>query len=70
MAASEMEHGRLAPYVDDIRALRRPLLDEQLYDRDSYWIYNILWSDPIEDDDKERAAVFGVHKSPRGGMSA
>mmetsp|Transcript_54574 Transcript_54574/g.130195 ORF Transcript_54574/g.130195 Transcript_54574/m.130195 type:complete len:690 (-) Transcript_54574:166-2235(-) len=55
--------------VDDIRSLRRPLLDDQLYDRDNYWIYNILWSDPIEDDDKERAEVFGVHKSPRGGLS-
>mmetsp|Transcript_7910 Transcript_7910/g.17489 ORF Transcript_7910/g.17489 Transcript_7910/m.17489 type:complete len:708 (-) Transcript_7910:92-2215(-) len=55
--------------VDDLRDVRRPLLDDALYDLDNYWLYNVLWSDPIEDDDKGAGDVFGVHKSPRGGMT-
>merc|ERR1719230_2372316 len=34
------------------------------------WIMNLLWSDPIEDDDQSVDEVFGVHPSPRGGGTA
>jgi diadenosine tetraphosphatase ApaH/serine/threonine PP2A family protein phosphatase len=48
--------------VDDIRGIRRPLNDDKL----EMWVNNLLWSDPIEDDN-EQSDVFGVHASPRGG---
>jgi len=35
-----------------------------------HWVYNILWSDPIEDGKTAEADVFGVHDSPRGGVAA
>merc|ERR1712039_12590 len=33
------------------------------------WLWNILWSDPIEDDSLVPGLNFGVHKSPRGPAS-
>jgi diadenosine tetraphosphatase ApaH/serine/threonine PP2A family protein phosphatase len=51
--------------VDDIRGIRRPLNDD-VSDPELLWVHNLLWSDPIEDDN-ESADVFGVHVSPRGG---
>jgi len=55
--------------VDDLRDIVRPLPEDALYDVDNHWLFNVLWSDPIEDDDKQHGEVFGVHKSPRGGMT-
>lgn len=52
--------------VSDLRKVKRPLVDEQLAED---WIANLLWSDPIEDDDKNQE-TFGVHASPRGGTAA
>lgn len=51
--------------LDDIRSIKRPLRDEGLAEP---WISNILWSDPIEDD-RGNMDVFGVHESPRGGVT-
>jgi diadenosine tetraphosphatase ApaH/serine/threonine PP2A family protein phosphatase len=50
--------------LHDLLNVRRPITDEVLADPANRWIYNILWSDPIEDDSE--GAVFGVHPSPRG----
>jgi len=53
----------------DVRNIKRPLKGEQLAGN---WIFQILWSDPIEDDElgaipkKGVSDVFGVHLSPRG----
>jgi len=55
--------------VDDLRDIVRPLPEDALYDLENHWLFNVLWSDPIEDDDTQRGEVFGVHKSPRGGMT-
>jgi len=52
--------------LDDLRKVKRPLGVEQLEDPSLSWLYNIMWSDPIEDDDPRRQGVFGVHESPRG----
>jgi len=51
--------------VNDLKNIKRPLPEQP--DR---WIHNILWSDPIEDDAKDAEGVFGVHDSPRGGITA
>lgn len=56
--------------MNDVRNIPRPLGEQQLADPDNTWIYNILWSDPIEDDAGEHSEVFGVHMSPRGERSA
>jgi len=32
-------------------------------------VYNVLWSDPIEEDAGASRNVFGVHQSPRGKMA-
>jgi len=65
--AREVVHGGIGDggwKLDDLRHIQRPL-EEPL----PPWLHNIMWSDPIEDDaDKE--AVFGVHESPRGGVTA
>jgi len=53
--------------LGDIRKIKRPLLDHQLAEQ---WIFNLLWSDPIEDDDENVEDVFGVHASPRGDKTA
>ncbi|CAK9015631.1 unnamed protein product [Durusdinium trenchii] len=56
--------------LNDLRALRRPLGQQELGCAKLRWVNNILWSDPIEDDREERSQeesgpVFGVHESPR-----
>jgi len=53
----------------DLQAVKRPLGDDHLQDPDKAWIWNLMWSDPIEDDDDREGGVFGVHESPRGGIS-
>jgi len=52
--------------LGDLAKIKRPLSGEDVDDQDLGWVYNILWSDPIEDDDPRRQGVFGVHESPRG----
>jgi diadenosine tetraphosphatase ApaH/serine/threonine PP2A family protein phosphatase len=48
--------------LNDIRAVRRPVVDVMA---DSM-VWNILWSDPIEDDhSSDQEGIFGVHVSPR-----
>jgi len=53
--------------IAELSCVGRPLTSEQLHRPESRWLYNILWSDPIPDDDntEETAMVFGVHSSPR-----
>jgi len=51
--------------LNDVRAVRRPLGAKELANPDNKWILDILWSDPIEDDQSEGACVFGVHPSDR-----
>jgi diadenosine tetraphosphatase ApaH/serine/threonine PP2A family protein phosphatase len=50
--------------LNDVRAVERPLRERQLASDPMVW--NILWSDPIEDDQQaDQQGVFGVHPSPR-----
>mmetsp|Transcript_25611 Transcript_25611/g.56473 ORF Transcript_25611/g.56473 Transcript_25611/m.56473 type:complete len:611 (-) Transcript_25611:129-1961(-) len=49
--------------LDDLRNLQLPIKDPASHYADAPWIYNILWSDPIDDG---KASLFGVHESPRG----
>lgn len=60
----------------NLRSLHRPITSQVLSHPDKKWLLNILWSDPIEDDDdmvsdeeQEGVKVFrrtsGVHDSPR-----
>eukprot|EP00930_Biecheleria_cincta_P028709 TRINITY_DN20021_c0_g1_i1.p1 TRINITY_DN20021_c0_g1~~TRINITY_DN20021_c0_g1_i1.p1 ORF type:complete len:634 (+),score=127.66 TRINITY_DN20021_c0_g1_i1:50-1951(+) len=60
----------------NLRSLHRPITSQVLSQPDKKWLLNILWSDPIEDDDdmvsdeeREGVKVFrrtsGVHDSPR-----
>ncbi|CAE7791347.1 BSU1 [Symbiodinium sp. CCMP2456] len=55
--------------LNDLRAVRRPLSQQELCSAKLRWVHNILWSDPIEDDREQRSEesgpVFGVHESPR-----
>mmetsp|Transcript_34513 Transcript_34513/g.80540 ORF Transcript_34513/g.80540 Transcript_34513/m.80540 type:complete len:598 (+) Transcript_34513:32-1825(+) len=55
--------------LNDLRAVRRPLSQQELCSTKLRWVHNILWSDPIEDDREQRSQeagpVFGVHESPR-----
>eukprot|EP00929_Paragymnodinium_shiwhaense_P013048 TRINITY_DN120905_c0_g1_i1.p1 TRINITY_DN120905_c0_g1~~TRINITY_DN120905_c0_g1_i1.p1 ORF type:complete len:776 (+),score=195.05 TRINITY_DN120905_c0_g1_i1:216-2543(+) len=53
--------------LGDISGVRRPLNAEELAKPESQWIFDILWSDPIEDDLSDD--VFGVHSSPRGKLA-
>lgn len=46
-----------------LREVPRPLSHGALADPANQWLWNILWSDPIEDD--QRRQSFGVHQSPR-----
>lgn len=55
--------------LDDLRRAPRPLTHEHLVAPGNEWLWNILWSDPIEEDARERESIFGVHPSPRGGKS-
>jgi len=56
--------------LDDLRTVPRPLKTEDIFDPANSWIFNILWSDPIEDGRDADPSVFGVHESPRGGVAA
>eukprot|EP00927_Polykrikos_kofoidii_P012674 TRINITY_DN15490_c0_g1_i1.p1 TRINITY_DN15490_c0_g1~~TRINITY_DN15490_c0_g1_i1.p1 ORF type:complete len:839 (-),score=142.09 TRINITY_DN15490_c0_g1_i1:52-2481(-) len=55
--------------LSDLRAVKRPLDDQQLEQPSKSWIYNLLWSDPIEDG-QDADEVFGVHVSPRGKLAS
>lgn len=50
--------------LHDVRDVERPLSDKSLWSDPMVW--NILWSDPIEDDVADQKGTFGVHESPRG----
>lgn len=52
--------------LQDLARIQRPLLIDTLTTPALRWVYNILWSDPIEDSDKSTSKVFGAHPSPRG----
>mmetsp|Transcript_86204 Transcript_86204/g.219591 ORF Transcript_86204/g.219591 Transcript_86204/m.219591 type:complete len:546 (-) Transcript_86204:41-1678(-) len=52
--------------VHDLREVKRPLHHPDLQKDSNQWIWNLLWSDPIEDDDANHHETFGVHESPRG----
>lgn len=49
--------------LNDLRQVRRPLNHEQLQDPNHEYAWNILWSDPIAEDDAGN--TFGVHTSAR-----
>mmetsp|Transcript_164147 Transcript_164147/g.526354 ORF Transcript_164147/g.526354 Transcript_164147/m.526354 type:complete len:509 (-) Transcript_164147:304-1830(-) len=56
--------------VHDLREVKRPLHHPDLQKDSNQWIWNLLWSDPIEDDEgSSSSGVFGVHSSPRGKMA-
>lgn len=55
--------------LSELRSVKRPLKDDHLADPMNIKLFNLLWSDPIEDDDRKQQNVFGVHQSPRGGMT-
>ncbi|CAE7328423.1 BSU1 [Symbiodinium sp. KB8] len=50
--------------LDDVRKVQRPLNHNQLQAPENRVLWNILWSDPIEDDCAV-SKVFGVHASAR-----
>mmetsp|Transcript_47221 Transcript_47221/g.122036 ORF Transcript_47221/g.122036 Transcript_47221/m.122036 type:complete len:531 (+) Transcript_47221:169-1761(+) len=50
--------------LNELRKVARPLTHEALQAPANRWLWNILWSDPIEDD-QTGSSVFGVHNSPR-----
>ncbi|CAK9009015.1 Serine/threonine-protein phosphatase BSU1 (Bri1 suppressor protein 1) [Durusdinium trenchii] len=54
--------------LDDLRRVRRPVNHEQLQAPENRLLWNILWSDPIEDDCVSNC-VFGVHDSQRSKMA-
>lgn len=56
--------------LNDIYTITRPLNENHLANPANYWVHNLLWSDPIEDDDERDQGVFGVHESPRGERAA
>jgi len=56
--------------LGDLRSIRRPLGSKEFCDPKNQWIVNLLWSDPIEEDDERMQGVFGVHPSPRGQFSS
>jgi len=55
--------------LGDLWRVPRPLTPEQLILHANRWLYNILWSDPIEDGESADPGSFGVHPSPRGGVA-
>mmetsp|Transcript_61731 Transcript_61731/g.179064 ORF Transcript_61731/g.179064 Transcript_61731/m.179064 type:complete len:507 (+) Transcript_61731:61-1581(+) len=56
--------------VDELRKVRRPLKLCDLQQDRNQWLWNLMWSDPIEDDEKMSSSrVFGVHSSPRGKLA-
>jgi len=56
--------------LSDIWNVARPLPSERILSKENSWLFNILWSDPIEDGAKADPNTFGVHPSPRGGVTA
>jgi len=50
--------------IEELKKVQRPLSHQRLQEPSHKTIWNILWSDPIEDD-QVGASVFGVHASPR-----
>jgi len=48
-----------------LRSYRRPASMDEI--QQSPALYNILWSDPIPDDETDPDEIFGVHDSPRDG---
>lgn len=49
-----------------LRNVVRPLRHDDFLQAGNQFIWNLLWSDPIEDDEASVRKVFGVHSSPRG----
>mmetsp|Transcript_60078 Transcript_60078/g.143131 ORF Transcript_60078/g.143131 Transcript_60078/m.143131 type:complete len:735 (-) Transcript_60078:78-2282(-) len=56
--------------LDDLRTLKRPLRADSLMKEELRWVFNMLWSDPIEDGKSYDPSVFGVHESPRGEVTS
>lgn len=56
--------------LSDLWTVARPLTSEMILAKENSWLFNILWSDPIEDGKLSDPNVFGVHQSPRGGIAA
>lgn len=54
--------------LDDLRKVKRPITHEQLQAPENRLLWNVLWSDPIEDDCVTNR-VFGVHDSARSKMA-
>jgi len=55
--------------IDDFRNIERPLASKTMTRPMNTWLFNILWSDPIEDDSEKFSKTVGVHMSPRGGKA-
>eukprot|EP00930_Biecheleria_cincta_P039011 TRINITY_DN26829_c0_g1_i1.p1 TRINITY_DN26829_c0_g1~~TRINITY_DN26829_c0_g1_i1.p1 ORF type:complete len:723 (-),score=98.93 TRINITY_DN26829_c0_g1_i1:305-2443(-) len=55
--------------LEDLRQVKRPLTGDDLYASHNKWLFNVLWSDPIEDDDDDVEGTFGVHSSSRAGAA-
>jgi diadenosine tetraphosphatase ApaH/serine/threonine PP2A family protein phosphatase len=54
--------------LDDLHDVQRPLTEDMISAPAQNWIFNMLWSDPIEEDDRHKktsSEIFGVHTSPR-----
>jgi hypothetical protein len=48
--------------LNDVESIERPLKGDALY---SSPVFNMLWSDPMDDEEENGASTFGVHASPR-----
>eukprot|EP00929_Paragymnodinium_shiwhaense_P066147 TRINITY_DN3314_c2_g1_i1.p1 TRINITY_DN3314_c2_g1~~TRINITY_DN3314_c2_g1_i1.p1 ORF type:complete len:797 (-),score=218.28 TRINITY_DN3314_c2_g1_i1:109-2499(-) len=51
----------------DVANLPRPMHADMMNRPENEWIYDLMWSDPIEDD---VVGAFGVHESPRGKLAS
>merc|ERR1712187_211898 len=52
--------------LDELRAVKKPITGDKILA--DPMVFNVLWSDPIEEDDAEEDS-FGVHASPRTGIN-